>query len=184
MRVQKLKAWSAFTLVELLILLSIVGLLLALALPAILHAQEASRRSKCVERIKDIALAMLNFENKRKALPPISTNFDPTPDIPGDASVAPARTSAGFCFNFSGGLQLDGSHPSGNQRSGIVSVHCSELRQVHPSGFRTASDEQLSKPSRAACRNHTVTAVSLPRIHGWPCGGYCAASRRGCGWRY
>ena len=94
MLVQKPKTRPAITLVELLMLVAIVGTLLALSLPAILQAQEASRRDKCAERMKDIALALLNFENKRKALPPISTNFDPTPDVPGDATVFPGALQA------------------------------------------------------------------------------------------
>jgi prepilin-type N-terminal cleavage/methylation domain-containing protein len=59
----------AFTLVELLVVIAIIGILVALLLPAIQAAREAARRSSCRNNLKNIALAVLNYENSRKALP-------------------------------------------------------------------------------------------------------------------
>ncbi len=61
---------SAFTLVELLVVIAIIGILIALLLPAIQAAREAARRSACVNNLKQIGLALHNFENVNKAFPP------------------------------------------------------------------------------------------------------------------
>jgi prepilin-type N-terminal cleavage/methylation domain-containing protein/prepilin-type processing-associated H-X9-DG protein len=58
-----------FTLVELLVVIAIIGILVALLLPAIQAAREAARRSQCVNKVKQIALATLNYESARKLLP-------------------------------------------------------------------------------------------------------------------
>jgi prepilin-type N-terminal cleavage/methylation domain-containing protein len=60
----------AFTLVELLVVIAIIGILVALLLPAIQAAREAARRVSCQNSIKNLSLAVLNYENTKKALPP------------------------------------------------------------------------------------------------------------------
>src|SRR6476659_5100815 len=61
---------SAFTLVELLVVIAIIGILVALLLPAIQAAREAARRAQCQNQLKNLTLAVLNYENQKKALPP------------------------------------------------------------------------------------------------------------------
>ena len=58
-----------FTLVELLVVIAIIGVLVALLLPAVQAAREAARRAQCQSAIKNIALAVLNYESARKELP-------------------------------------------------------------------------------------------------------------------
>jgi prepilin-type N-terminal cleavage/methylation domain-containing protein/prepilin-type processing-associated H-X9-DG protein len=59
-----------FTLIELLVVISVVGVLLALLLPAVQAARESARRARCAGHLKQIALAMLNYENSTGVLPP------------------------------------------------------------------------------------------------------------------
>lgn len=59
----------AFTLVELLVVISIVGILFALLLPAIQAAREAGRRTQCLSNIKQLSIGLLNHEANRKHFP-------------------------------------------------------------------------------------------------------------------
>jgi prepilin-type N-terminal cleavage/methylation domain-containing protein len=68
---------KAFTLVELLVVIAIIGILVALLLPAIQAAREAARRAKCQSNLKNIALALANFESAKKRFP---IGFVPQPD--------------------------------------------------------------------------------------------------------
>jgi prepilin-type N-terminal cleavage/methylation domain-containing protein len=60
----------AFTLVELLVVIAIIGLLTGLLLPAVQAAREAARRAQCQNHLKNQALAVLNFEQTKKIVPP------------------------------------------------------------------------------------------------------------------
>jgi len=63
----------AFTLVELLVVISIIGILIALLLPAVTSARSAARRTQCQSKMRQIGLAILNYESSRQAFPPATT---------------------------------------------------------------------------------------------------------------
>lgn len=60
----------AFTLTELLVVLAVVGILIAMLLPAVQSVRESSRRVACANNSRQVALALQSFEGANSALPP------------------------------------------------------------------------------------------------------------------
>ena len=69
---------TGFTLVELLVVISIIAVLAGLLLPAIQAAREAARRAQCISNQRQVAFALLNYEQTNRTFPPLRGPLSPS----------------------------------------------------------------------------------------------------------
>ena len=103
-RIRPARARSGFTLVELLVVITVIGMLVSLLLPAVQAARAAARRTQCASNIRQLALALHMYHDAHKKLMPVNTYnwmiggypqrywfgeiLDPSLLAPGDSPIA------------------------------------------------------------------------------------------------
>jgi len=129
MRKPSNSAPRGFTLVELLVVIAIIGVLVALLLPAVQAAREAARRTSCVNKLKQVGLAMHNYHDVMNAFPPAQYNLlatDGRPNRVGWAqSLLPFMEQSGLYDSFAANIKANtGGYSWVNRHSQIPTLSC------------------------------------------------------------
>ena len=147
----------AFTLIEVLVVISIIGVLVALLLPAVQAAREAARRAQCVNNLKQIGLALHNYESALQTLPPgyvsafDTTGTDLGPGWGWASMILPQVEQANIysAVNFSLNVEVPGNQTS---RLAMVGGFLCPSDRVERSWPAVDRDILTGAPIREICR--------------------------------
>ena len=151
---------TGFTLIELLVVVFIIGMLIALLLPAVQSAREAARRIHCTNNLKQLGLAVANYENGWGTLPPAllltvsgNSNIPRTVGWSALSRLLPIieQTALFDTINFSLGFDA----PANTTATGTEVLGFACPSEVNPTTF----DASMMYPSltRAATTNYAVS---------------------------
>lgn len=128
---------TAFTLVELLVTIAIIGAIVAMLLPAVQAAREAGRRAQCMNNLKQLGLGLLNFETTHGKLPPAHTQ-DPA-NLDGDDYNQPDPEDNAYYISWLGRLL-----PYMEQGALASRVRPGEYAWWHPEGGLSAKGDYIN----------------------------------------
>jgi prepilin-type N-terminal cleavage/methylation domain-containing protein/prepilin-type processing-associated H-X9-DG protein len=138
----------AFTLIELLVVIAIIAVLIALLLPAVQSAREAARRAQCVNNLKQLGLAIQNYNSVNDSLPPTGMRIVTATSTQNQSlkvrilaflEQQPLLNAVNFSFGMSTGL-------AGSSPEDPLGVNTT-LQTVQISIFNCPSDANIPNPS-------------------------------------
>jgi prepilin-type N-terminal cleavage/methylation domain-containing protein/prepilin-type processing-associated H-X9-DG protein len=137
---------SGFTLIELLVVIAIIAVLIALLLPAVQSAREAARRIQCVNNLKQIGVALHNYQESRTVLPGADMVFNVT-ELSALANILPYLEQS----NVYNSINFDFSYQDPTNTTAMYTV---------VSGFVCPSDLPDAVPALGAQTNYMANMGS------------------------
>ena len=157
---------TAFTLVEVMVVVGIIGILVGLLLPAVNSAREAARRSQCQNNLMQLGVALHSYDSVHETLPPGSVSeLDPVLDLPRGygfgwmAQILPYLEQANVFnhFNFQVGLYQP---PNATTRTNLVRRLPLPFRRRSGAGHGPGGDDELRG---GASRRRGADRLGQPR---------------------
>jgi prepilin-type N-terminal cleavage/methylation domain-containing protein len=154
----------AFTLVELLVAMAIIGILVALLLPAVQNARESSRRTECKNNLKQIGLALHSYVDAFTTFPPGSVRryvgtFPPMGGSWQTSQLSWMTRILPYLDQKSVHKQINWSQEPGDQGTPHTSLRATKLHMFRcPSDGRAGSSATHAVTNYVTCIGHTTDA--------------------------
>ena len=154
-------ARKGFTLIELLVVIAIIGVLVGLLLPAVQQARESARRASCTNKLKQLGLAVHNYADTNKELPPLAVMGSS-----GQATPAWARSALLLPFLEEFELHSTLGVASGQPTdSGALDTRLDSFLCPSDSPPRENSPRGISGGSRFGLSNYPAVSSEGPRVY-------------------
>ena len=131
---RRVRRSSGFTLIELLVVIAIIAILIALLLPAVQQAREAARRTQCKNNLKQLGIALHNYHDMHRTLPPGYVSLY-------DGSGTDTGPGWGWCSFLLPEMDQSTAYQRINFNLGIESASNSNVRVLTFTAFQCPSDD-------------------------------------------
>ena len=161
---------AGFTLVELLIVMAIIGILVALMLPALSSVREAARKTQCRNNLKQVALAYHSYHESRGELPPMCGYTSDPLVFPASVSILPHIEQQGIYDSFDFGQPINHA----NNQTAVATPVATYICPSDPQGSSPILDNRTQTDKNPAQSHGLWYAPSMGPLHDrYPGGAGC-----------